>query len=558
MPQFGVRLSQELTDLDQVAAAMGLSTDAVQREMAEGYLARGLSRTVAERMVADLATAGLSAEVFSQGLGASPLKADPATPRLGGLGGLRPRNGLSGLSKGRLGGPRGLPGLGLGRAPTTTILGPPAPAEPETARVDAVAPPVDLPPPVALPASVDLPPISLPPPMSDAELMPSLKVDDPAALPPPKVLDVPSERRQTGPVSMPAPSAPRVTRPTRSNTPTPAQPRPQPPSSDPPRTLDAARARQVRAAMAASAPRLAAQSPSLAPPMPPPNSTRVPWIVAAILVVASGIFVAWAWSGRDAAVQAMRRGEAAYAKGQYPQARQAAERARALGAEIWADRMTAAATAGPHLDKAIEMLNGDDLDAAQAALSKAQSHAPDHARTLKVTLDLMRQRAAVAPKARPVMVASAAPASVAPPSIASAASAAPPSAAPAPASAASAAPPSAAPESAASVAVAPASAAPTTATVASEPPVPPEVRFARPPSRPTRDRSKVARLKIVSDMVGEIVVDGDRVSVAVPGWIEVPPGRRKIAVRGVDGVVRGLRAVKVQAGRRATVRLRAE
>ena len=59
-------------------------------------------------------------------------------------------------------------------------------------------------------------------------------------------------------------------------------------------------------------------------------------------------------------------------------------------------------------------------------------------------------------------------------------------------------------------------------------------------------------------MVGEIVVDGDRVSVAVPGWIEVQPGRRKIAIRGVDGEVHGLRAVNVQAGRRATVRLGAQ
>lgn len=66
----------------------------------------------------------------------------------------------------------------------------------------------------------------------------------------------------------------------------------------------------------------------------------------------------------------------------------------------------------------------------------------------------------------------------------------------------------------------------------------------------------MARLKVVCDTPGEILVNGKATRQLVGGWIEVKPGRHKLSIRDGNGRVFGLRKVKVAAGRRATVRLR--
>lgn len=320
-------------------------------------------------------------------------------------------------------------------------------------------------------------------------------------------------------------------------------------------------------------------------PVPAP-SPRTPWIIAGALIILSGALVAWAWRQRGAGLNALRQAEAAYAAKDYAAARRAAQRAAAAGADPWAARLLAAITAGPRVDAAETRLAQGDLQRAQQELIAARAIAPEDPRTLRLILRLREARTAVAAAPVSRTIPSTAPVRVAPASVASDSppSQAPPSVADAPANTApeSTAPESTAPEGAAPESTAPESAAPPSAAKPAPPSVappsvappsveapasvappsvakpPPSARSAQPPSAGAKDRSTVARLKIVSPIAGEVLVNGKGTRQTVPGWVEVRAGRHTLAIRTGDGRVVGERMVKVAAGRRATVRLREE
>jgi hypothetical protein len=453
--EFGIRLDAA-ADPDEIARITGLPPHSVRRELAQGFLARGLTRGTAERMVAELKSAGLDATVQPDAPGAPRI--DP----------LRTQQGFAAIAPPKVTEP-------IHGAPPRATLNAPPPVKP-------ASPPVDRRPPA---------------------------------------------RRASGPQPSVTPRRQRVTQPVRTEA-----------RLTPPTLLPA--------------------------PAPP---ARTPWFSAGALIILSGVLVAWAWSGRDAAINALRQAEKAYAAKNYAVASAAAERASNAGAEPWATRLKAAIKAGPRVDSAEARLARGDVRGAQQDLIAARAIAPDDRRTLQLILRMREASAFVAAPASapPSQAASTAPESFAPTTPRSAASVAPESAAPesvAPESAApkSVAPESAAPESAASAApksAAPASAAPESvapASVASAPPV----KLAYPPTRGAKDRSTIARLKVVCATPGEIMVNGKATRQLVPGWVEVKPGRHKLAVRDGNGRVFGMRKVKVAAGRRATVRLRDE
>lgn len=462
--QFGIRLNGE-PDVEAIVRTTGLDLRIVRRDLAEGFVARGLQRLAAERLIDQLGAAGIDARLEPHA------SLPPAAPAPAGL------------------------------AP---------PFNPEVMLTNpgfaAIAPPREV--------------ISAPPPRVNTR---------PAIFP--------EEKRAL------------------ERSPLPQRPPAQPPAGIPQRStasLPAIPPQAVRPRISQPIP------PTIHMPPPPPEpvaSPRLPWIIAAVMIVVSGVLVAWSWQARNRGVRLLRQADQALEARDYAQAIAAAQKARAKGAGPLADRIEASAGVGARLDAVERQIARGALDEAQRELQAIRTAAPQDPRTLALSLQVAEARLGVAP---------AAPATV----TAALASEAPPSTA--------ADPVDAAPDSAAQDAGVPdaAPAAPDTAALATDAPIappsdapptepPPSPASDAPPSAPPRsaateraaDRSTVARLKIVSTPPAEILVDGQTTHLKTPSWIEVAPGRHTLSLRAPNGKEYAERQLKVVGGRQAVVKL---